>query len=65
MCVCVGGGGGGRMGGTETKTVCQTVQCSNDVNYKKNNNLHNVEHVVESTFRNILINFKTNPKTLI
>ena len=53
------------MGGTETKTVCQTVQCSNDVNYKKNNNLHNVEHVVESTFRNILINFKTNPKTLI
>ena len=38
------------MGGTETKTVCQTV--SNEVKYK------NVEHVVQSTFQNTLITFK-------
>ena len=48
------GEGGG--GGTETKTVCQTV--SNEVNTKiKYNNLHNVEHVVQSTFQNMLISF--------
>ena len=49
------GEGGG--GGTETKTVCQTV--STEVNTKKCNymNLHNVENVVQSTFQNQLISF--------
>ena len=47
------GEGGGR--GTETKTVCQTV--SNEVNTKKCNYLHNLEHVVQSTFQKTLISF--------
>ena len=46
-------GGGG--GGADTKTVCQTV--SFEVKYKKCNYLHNVEHMVQSTFRNMLITF--------
>ena len=46
---------GGKAGGTETKTVCQTV--SNEVKYKKCNYLHNVEHVVQSIFQNKLITF--------
>ena len=45
----------GKGGGTETKTVCQTV--SNEVKYKKCNYLHNVEHVVQPTFQNKLITF--------
>ena len=46
------GRGGG--GGTETKTVCQTV--SNEV-ITKMQHLHNVEHVVQSTIQNTLISF--------
>ena len=42
-------------GGTDNKTVCQTV--SAEVKYKKCNYLHNVEHVVKSTLRNVLITF--------
>ena len=71
MCVCGGGGGGGRGwggeegGGTDTKTVCQTVPI--EVNNKKCNYLHNVEHVVQSKFRNMLITviLNTNPTILI
>ena len=40
-------------GALKTKTVCQTVP--NEVKYKKCNYLHNVEHVVQSTFQNMLI----------
>ena len=57
LLLLLGGGGGG--GGAETKTVCQTV--SNDVKYKKCNYLQNVEHVVQSTFQNMLITFKHKP----
>ena len=48
MCV---GGGGARV---ETKTVCQTVKCGK---IQKCNYLHNLGHVVQSTFQNILISF--------
>ena len=44
---------GERKGGTETKTVCQTM--SNEVIQK--NYLHNVAHVVQSTFQNTVITF--------
>ena len=57
-------GGGGRVrGNTESKTVSQTVKRGNIQN---SNHLHNVKHVVKSTFQNMLINFQvqsTNPTT--
>ena len=44
-----GGGGRGRGGGnTETKTVSQTVKRGKIQN---SNHLHNVKHVVQSTFQ--------------
>ena len=50
VCVCVGGGGGGGgRGGTETKTVSQTVKTGIIQN---SNHLHDVKHVVQSTFQN-------------
>ena len=49
VCVSVCGGEGG--GRTDTKTVCKTV--SLEVKCRKNNYLHNVEHVVKLTFRNL------------
>ena len=42
-----GGGGGGGGGGGEEK--CSKIQ--------KSNHLHTVEHVVQSTFQNMLITF--------
>ena len=52
--------GGG--GGTETKTVRQTVKRGKiqNINY-----IHNVKHVVQSIFQNTNITFKVNPTTLI
>ena len=48
VCVCVWREGGG--GGTDTKTACQTVsvEVNTEIHY-----LHNVEHVVKFTFRNL------------
>ena len=50
-CGCEGeGGGGGRVrGNTETKKVSQTVKRGSIQN---SNHLHNVKHVVQSTFQN-------------
>ena len=48
MWVCVWGGGG--RGDTESKTVKQTVKRGK---IQTNNRLHNVKHVVQSTFQNI------------
>ena len=56
-----GGGGGGGGAGVETKTVKTVnliVKCGK---IQKCNYLHNVEHVVRSTFRNMLITFKHIP----
>ena len=54
VCVVVGGGGGG--GGAETIAVCQkqNVKCGK---IQKSNHLHTVEHVVQSTFQNMLKTF--------
>ena len=50
-----GGGGGGEGGGNiETKTVSQTVKRGKRQN---RNHLHNVNHVVQSTFQNMCITF--------
>ena len=46
------GGGGGNI---ETKTVSQTVKRGKRQN---RNHLHNVKHVVQSTFQNMRITFK-------
>ena len=50
----MGGGGGGEGGGgggnIETKTVSQTVKKGKRQN---RNHLHNVKHVVQSTFQNM------------
>ena len=56
------GGVGGWGGGTETKTVHQTVKRGKiqNINY-----IHNVKHVVQSIFQNTKITFKVNPTTLI
>ena len=56
------GGVGGVGGGTETKTVHQTVKRGKiqNINY-----IHNVKHVVQSIFQNTKITFKVNPTTLI
>ena len=46
-----GGGGGWRGGGNiETKTVSQAVKRGKR---QKRNHLHNVKHVVQSTFQNV------------
>ena len=44
-----GGGGGGAKMNTETKTVSQTVQRGKIQN---SIHLHNVKHVIQSTFQN-------------
>ena len=43
-----GGGGGGALKPKQYARLCQM---------SKYNNLHNVEHVVQSTFQNMLISF--------
>ena len=57
----MGGDGGGQQGGEGWGRVLkpkQYARLSNDViNKKKNNILHNVKHVVQSTFQNMLITF--------
>ena len=62
MSVYGGGGGGGRGGRTgggnnETKTVSQTVKRGKSQN---SNHLHNVKHVVQSTFQNMRISEKSS-----
>ena len=59
--MCGGGGGGGgertgcgRLACVETK---QFARLSNEVKYEKSNYIHNVEHVVQSTFQNMLTTF--------
>ena len=49
------GGVGGRWG-AETTTVCQkqNVKCGK---IQKSNHLHTAEHVVQSTFQNMLVTF--------
>ena len=56
--IVVEGGGGG----TETKTVCQTV--SNEVNTKMQISIQ-CRNVVQSTFQNMLITFKAQTLQLL
>ena len=46
-----GGGGGGALKSKQYARLCQMRLI------QKYNNLHNVEHVVQSTFQNMLISF--------
>ena len=48
------GGGGGAKVNTEPKTVSQTVQRGKIQN---SNHLHNVKHVIQSTFLKYVNNF--------
>ena len=62
LLLVVGGGEGG--GGAEIITICQkqNVICGK---IQKNNHLHTVEHMVQSTFQNMLITFQTQTVQLL
>ena len=52
-----GGGGGGGGGWGALKPKQYAPECQIRYTAKKNNHLHSVEHVVQSTFRNMFITF--------
>ena len=61
-------GGGGDLGGWGQQggwgrvlKPKQYARLSNEVIYKKSNHLHNVEHVVQTAFQNMIISFKQTP----
>ena len=52
-----GGGGGGGDRALKPKQYARLCPVSNEVKKMQLSNLHNVEHVVQSTFQNTLISF--------